>query len=134
MARLLLIDDDPALLSLLRRTLERAGYEVVTAPNGREGLQRLTTGPFDLLITDIVMPEMEGLELILKLRQSHPALRIIAISGGGQLRPASYLNLARLSGAMTVLAKPFELEELLAAVQKLLNSEPPTGTSPRALA
>ncbi len=133
MARLLLIDDDPALLSLLRRTLERAGYEVVTAPNGREGLQRLTTGPFDLLITDIVMPEMEGLELILKLRQSHPALRIIAISGGGQLRPASYLNLARLSGAMTVLAKPFELEELLAAVQKLLNSEPPTGTSPRAL-
>jgi CheY-like chemotaxis protein len=133
MARLLLIDDDPALLSLLRRTLERAGYEVVTAPNGREGLQRLTTGPFDLLITDIVMPEMEGLELILKLRQTHPALRIIAISGGGQLRPASYLNLARLSGAMTVLAKPFELEELLTAVQKLLTSEPPSGTSPRAL-
>ncbi len=131
MARLLLIDDDPALLLLLRRTLERSGYEVVTAPNGREGLQRLAAAPFDLLITDIVMPEMEGLELILKLRQTHPALRIIAISGGGQLRPASYLNLARLSGAMTVLAKPFELEELLGAVQKLLGLEtPPTAVQP----
>ncbi len=108
--------------SLFRRTLQRAGYETLEATDGRAGLDLLSRNPVDLLITDLIMPEMEGVELILQLRHSHPHLRIIAISGGGRVAPEGYLEVARACGAAKVLAKPFEIEQLLSCVKELLES------------
>jgi CheY-like chemotaxis protein len=122
MPRLLLIDDDDEMRSMLRRILQRAGYETLEAADGRAGLDLLRHNPVDLLITDIIMPDMEGIELILQLRQINPNLHIIAISGGGRLAPENYLELAKACGATNVLAKPFEIEQLLSSVKELLES------------
>lgn len=126
--RILLVEDDDALRLTLRRSLERAGYETVEAAHGREALARLAEGPVDLVITDIVMPEMEGVELILQLRRSHPRLPVIAMSGGGRTGGDEYLKLARAGGAAKLLAKPFKPEQLLLAVREVLSSpDPATG-------
>lgn len=113
---ILLVDDDADLRSLLRRTLLRAGYSVHEAENGREGLNVLALSPVDVVVTDIIMPDMEGVEFILLLRRTRPSLRVIAMSAGGRLSPDSYLDLARRSGAIRTLAKPFDLEDFLAVL------------------
>lgn len=120
MKRLLLIDDEPELRFALKRGLERAGWEVVEAEDGRSALRVLAEQEVDLVITDILMSDIEGIELILSLQRSHQGLPIIAMSGGGRLMPESYLKLARASGASKVLAKPFEISELTGAVRELL--------------
>jgi DNA-binding NtrC family response regulator len=135
MARILLIDDDESVRTILYLTLVHAGHDVVEARNGREGLDLFRQGGVDLVITDIVMPEKEGFEVLMKIQKRNPALKIIAISGGGLHNAAHYLHTAKLLGAAKVLAKPFSNESLMAAVNELLglpspNVERPTPKAP----
>lgn len=117
MARLLLIDDDTLVRQTLEQALARAGYAVFAAGNGREGLAVLDRETVDLVITDIIMPEAEGIETIRELRRRAPAIPIIAISGGGQTGRLDFLGIAQQFGAAHVLAKPFTLATLIAAVE-----------------
>jgi len=123
MARILIIEDEIQLGGALRHMLERAGYEVVEARNGREGVHHFRAMPPDLVITDILMPEQEGLETIRALRQTCPAIKIIAISGGGQKRTLNFLFVAEKLGAQRTLWKPFRRQELLEAVRELLGED-----------
>jgi CheY-like chemotaxis protein len=120
MARILLIEDNDAIRTLLRENLELAGHTVIEARDGNEGLDLFRRAGADLVVTDIVMPEREGLEVLRALRTSHPSLKVIAISGGGQGSGAAYLDAARLLGAAKVLLKPFPTAVLLAAIDELL--------------
>ncbi|MEX0741267.1 MAG: response regulator [Phycisphaeraceae bacterium] len=122
MARILLIDDDELLRGMVHKTLQRAGFEVVDACDGKVGLERMDEGHFDLVITDMVMPEQEGIETVLALRAKHPQLPILAISGGGRGKPGDYLAMASKLGAAGTLAKPFDNDELIAVVKELLGS------------
>jgi DNA-binding NtrC family response regulator len=134
MARILLIEDDESVRTVLYLTLVHVGHDVIEARNGREGLDLFRRSRVDLVITDIVMPEKEGFEVLMKIRKRNPALKIIAISGGGLHNAAHYLHTAKLLGAAKVLAKPFSNEALMAAVNELLelpasNIEHPTPKS-----
>ena len=120
MALILIIDDDFKIREVLRQILERAGYEVMEASDGQEGISLYRERQADLVITDIVMPRKDGLETITDLRIEFPGSKIIAISGGGRLDPKTYLELAEGFGADRLLTKPFGHEELLEAVQDLL--------------
>ncbi len=120
MARILIIDDDVQMRSRLRQMLEREGYEVEEANNGKVALRAYKENPADLVITDIIMPEKEGLEIIRELRKDYPDVKVIAISGGGHISPDEYLYLAKAFGAQCVFAKPFERRELIEAVQELI--------------
>lgn len=124
MACILLMDDDEAVRNLLARALRESGYEVVEAGDGREGVRLFRTAPSDLVITDLVMPEKEGIETILELRQDFPDLKVIAISGGGEHGQQGYLQAARLLGANRTLSKPFQLDALLTAVREVLREAP----------
>ena len=115
MASILIIDDEAGVRALLRTVLEMAGYEVTEATNGREGLERYRHRPSDLIITDIGMPEMNGLELTLALTGQFLDAKVIAISGVGGDQNA--LNLAKLLGARHILQKPFSMPQLLKAVR-----------------
>src|SRR5262249_10790088 len=119
MCRIVLIDDDEPFRNMLTKTLVRAGHEVREAKNGRIGLEVCEDSPPDLVITDLVMPEQEGVATIMELRRCHPKVKIIAISGGGRHLPLSYLEIARHLGAEETLAKPFSHEEILEAIDRL---------------
>ena len=122
MAQVLLIDDDPAVRSVLRDVLKHLGHHVFTAVDGNLGLARATKNSLDLVITDIVMPDKEGLEVILELRRDLPEVKIIAISGGGErIGSGDYLELAKQFGAHRVLRKPFRIAELHQTLDELLN-------------
>ena len=125
MARILLADDDPLVRETLRHALESSGHDVVEASNGTKALAAFEAHVIDLVITDIVMPETEGIETIIELRRRRPDLKIIAISGGSGVNDVDYLGLARKFGAREVLSKPFRKSQILAAVDGALAS---TGT------
>jgi CheY-like chemotaxis protein len=120
MTRILVIDDEPYILLMLKKLLEKEGYEVDIAINGDEGIKMFSKYPADIIITDIVMPEKEGLETIREFKQINPDLKIIAISGGGRIDSNEYLDSARLFGAARVFRKPFRQREMVDAVQELL--------------
>jgi len=120
MARILIINDNVQTLNMLHQMLEREGYEVMEAPDGKEGLRRYRETPTDLIITDIIMPEKEGIETIMELRRDFPDVKIIAMSGGGRLDPGQYLSMAKSFGAQYTFTKPVEREKLLKAVKELL--------------
>jgi DNA-binding response OmpR family regulator len=120
MAKILVIDDEPSILLMIKKMLEKAGHEVDMALNGREGMQLFERNKADLLITDIIMPEKEGLETIVEMRKSYPDLKIIAISGGGRISADGYLPGAKLLGANMVFQKPLVQKELIEAVSFLL--------------
>ena len=120
MRRILIIDDEPYILLMLKKMLERAGYEIDLASNGREGMAVFEQDSADLVITDIIMPDKEGLELILEMKKKRPELKIIAMSGGGRISPESYLECARHFGAEKVFQKPFRQKEIVSAVKELL--------------
>ncbi len=120
MARILVVDDDIQILEMLRQTLEREGYEVIGSPDGKEGLRLYREAPTDLIITDLIMPEKEGIEMIMELRRDFPDVKIIAISGGGRVGPENYLSIAKQLGAMHTFTKPVGREELLGVVRELL--------------
>ena len=120
MPRILLIDDDPNLRTVICRSLVQAGYEVSEASDGKCGLALHQACPADLIITDIVMPETEGLEVLMALKNWLSKAKVLVISGGGLGGACDYLRTAQLLGADAVLAKPFTVEELLAAVARLM--------------
>jgi two-component system response regulator (stage 0 sporulation protein F) len=111
MATILIIDDEEPIRALLRTTLEAAGYEVTEAPNGRIGLELYRHRPTDLVITDIVMPEMNGLDLILELTRAFLNVKVIAISGASDTE--NTLDAAKLLGVRHTLHKPFSMNALL---------------------
>ncbi|HYV95965.1 MAG TPA: response regulator [Gemmatimonadaceae bacterium] len=122
MAHILVVDDEVALRRVIAMMLTRRGYEVTAAENGARALKLAEQTTFDLVITDLVMPEKEGIETIMTLRKRAPELRIIAMSGGGQGASGTYLGLARQLGASATLAKPFAMDDLLGTVERVLNS------------
>jgi YesN/AraC family two-component response regulator len=122
MYKLLIIDDEPHILLMLKKMLERSGYEVDLAANGVEGINLFRKSNADLVITDIIMPEKEGLETIREMRRIKPDLKIIAMSGGGKVSADNYLEIARIFGASKIIEKPFTQKEIISAVRELLTS------------
>lgn len=112
-ATILIIEDHPSVRMLLARVLEDAGYQVYEAANGRQGLEQFHAQPVDLVITDLEMPEMTGLEVILELTRVRLHVKVIAISGG----PVDGLQEARLLGARQTFSKPLDLSALLHGIQ-----------------
>jgi CheY-like chemotaxis protein len=115
MATILIIDDEEIIRVLLRSALEEAGHEVTEAANGRQGLELYRHRPTDLVITDIVMPEMNGLDMLLALTREFLHAKVIAISGAGGEK--NDLDVAKLLGARQTFQKPFSLPHLLGAVR-----------------
>ena len=120
MTRIIVIDDDVQIRVLLKEILEQEGYDVVDAPDGLEGVRLYRENPADLVITDIIMPEKEGLEIIRELRTDFPEVKIMAMSGGGRIGPEPYLQIAERLGAKSILTKPIERDELIGAVREAL--------------
>ncbi|MEJ2102914.1 MAG: response regulator [Desulfobacterales bacterium] len=120
MARILIIDDEPQIRSMLRLMLERVGYEVAEAPDGIEGIRRYRENPADLIITDLIMPNKDGIGMIIDLKKEFPKVKIIAMSGGGVNRPEGYLDGAKKLGATRTLTKPIDRDEMLKAVKETL--------------
>ncbi len=112
----LVVDDDLAYRIYMRQFLELAGFDVLAEGNGRLALRRLEEQKVAVLVTDLVMPELEGLELIQIAKRAFPAMRIVAVSGGGSQGDAGYLRVAALTGAHATLQKPFTGGALVAAV------------------
>ena len=125
MAVILIIDDDHQFRKMLRKTLEHDGYEVLEASNGLEGVNIFKEHHADLVITDIIMPEQEGIETIAQLRKDYPTLKIIAMSGGGLIKPENYLNIAKKLFSQRTFQKPFDRKDFLTAVRELTH-EPDT--------
>jgi DNA-binding response OmpR family regulator len=119
-ARILVIDDDEQIRAMLRQMLERSGYKVAEAPDGKEGIRLFREKPADLVITDLIMPWGEGIETIMELKRDFPRVKVIAISGGGMFRPDDYLLAAKEFGADRTFTKPVKQNELLKAVRELL--------------
>jgi DNA-binding NtrC family response regulator len=115
MATVLIIDDEEIIRVLLRSALQAAGYEVTEATNGREGLELYRDRPADLVITDILMPELNGLDMLLELTREFLDAKVIAISGAGEER--NVLDVAKLFGARQTFQKPFSMPQLLSAVR-----------------
>ena len=123
MARILIIDDDNAILSFLKERLIYEGFNVLTASDGKEGMNLFNDNQVDLVITDIIMPDKDGFETIIELKRICPDIKIIAMSGMGLGMIDPCLKTAKFSGAEYALAKPFEISNLLTAVYELLKKE-----------
>ncbi|MDB6130795.1 MAG: Response regulator, CheY-like receiver [Verrucomicrobiales bacterium] len=121
MSRILLIEDDDSFRTMLGKTLTYFGHTVIEARNGKEGLELFPQACADLVITDLLMPEKEGLEVLMELRKMRPSAKIIAMSGGGRNSAADYLAIAKSMGAAKVLAKPFTNVVLIATINELLS-------------
>jgi DNA-binding response OmpR family regulator len=124
MKTILIIDDDTAVLELFCQFFEQSGFAVQQAENGKTGLIKMRQSQPDLIITDIMMPEMDGLEIIQEVRAHTPELPVIAISGGMRNATMNFLPHAKKFGAIRVFEKPVILSELLEAVCSLLSSDP----------
>ena len=123
MARILLIDDDEAVRAPTARLLELMGHEVLTAEHGEAGLRIWRQQGADLVITDVCMPGMNGLEVIVQLRAFAPDLAVLALSGGLESKRLDLLGTAALAGAIRTLEKPFTIQELRSAVDDLLQPQ-----------
>lgn len=117
---ILIVDDEASLRELLGQLLANAGYQVTEAEDGRKAGALLKEQTFELVITDIIMPERDGLEFLAEIHRKHPGLRVIAMTGGGHIPREQYVKLAKSLGAHTVLEKPFGNDKLLAAVAAAL--------------
>lgn len=124
MARILLIDDDYRILDLLRDVLLEAGHDCYCAGNGAIGFKALEELPFDLVVTDLIMPEAEGIETIMKIRKTGFHVPVLAISGGYLKVPGDLLNTAARLGADRTLNKPFDLDDFMRVVNELLAKRP----------
>ncbi len=123
MARILVVDDEAPIRGLLRQAFETSGYDVVEASDGSEAVRIFREDKIDLVITDIIMPDKEGLESIIDLKEIDQDVKIIAMSGGGRLEPHSYLQMASKFGAKKVFQKPLSIALLLVAVKELLETD-----------
>lgn len=119
---ILVIDDEELVRQTLESILREAGFDVATAANGEEGLKFLGDHAVDLVVTDILMPQKEGIETIVQMRKFHPHLGVVAISGGGRTRNLEPLKFARQLGADATIPKPFEPEDLVNAVRSVSDS------------
>jgi len=126
MESILIIDDEPQIRSMIRLILERAGYEVSEATDGAEGIRRFREKPSDLIITDLIMPNKDGIGMIIELKKDFPGVKVIAMSGGGLNRPEGYLRGAKKLGASFTLSKPINRQDLLRAVKDTLKGEAQT--------
>jgi len=122
MPAILIVDDDSMVRKMLVKVFQKEDYTTFEAPDGKSALKVYRDENIDVIITDIVMPDMEGIETIRELRKINPDVKIIAFSGGGSLAPGGYLKIAASMGARYTFQKPFDIHELKDAVKKLLNS------------
>jgi len=122
MALILIIDDEPQIRSMLKLMLERDGYDVAEAPDGIEGIRIYRQNPADLIITDLIMPNKDGIGVIIDLKKEFPNVKIIAMSGGGLNKPEGYLKGAKKLGAACTLTKPIDRGEMLRAIKDVLKS------------
>lgn len=134
MARILIIDDDPGFRFVLRHTLSTLGHTVHEAIDGKEALPWIESGTIDIAVIDIVMPDMDGFELLRKFRREsagRPApMKVIVMSGGTMIGKANYLRMAELLGANRTLAKPFPPETLIAVINELESPSEPAAILP----
>lgn len=121
MATVLVIDDDPHIRRVLRKAIEREGHSVVEAEDGKVALRRFVGEPADLVITDIYMPEMDGFEFLMRIRETFPETKLVAMSGGGVIAANEVLKAASALGAVAVIQKPFGLD----VVRKILSNFAP---------
>ncbi|WP_296819200.1 response regulator [Brevundimonas sp.] len=128
-AHILVIDDDPLVRLIASQMLSQAGYRVSVAEDGDEGVRQIETRPFDLVITDLIMPNKEGVETIREIKQRWPQVPMIAISSGGQLDAGYYLPLAKAMGATAVMQKPLRKETFLPLIEEVLAARPSAGFS-----
>jgi DNA-binding response OmpR family regulator len=120
MVKILMVEDNDAMAVMLEMTLVAGGYEVIRATDGNKALRLYDPQTIDLVLTDLVMPNKEGMELICELKRANPAVKIIAMSGGGFGNAHTYLATAERLGAVHTLAKPFSGDELFAALTSIL--------------
>lgn len=125
MKRILVIDDEAQVRNVIGRYLEHGGYEAVCVADAGEAIEAVRSQFFHLVITDILLPEKNGIELIADLDKELPGLKFIAISGGGQIPADLYLESARSQGATLSLMKPFDRADLLDAVEQLIGEKAP---------
>lgn len=119
----LIVEDDNELREMLKLSLHRRRITVLEATNGKEAIAHFKPSVTDLIVTDLIMPEEDGLKVIMTLRAVKPSLKVIAISGGGKAGPGSYLNMAKVLGADAVYSKPFSINDLINKIEELLTSE-----------
>lgn len=124
MSGILIVEDEKEIREMLKISLKRHKYTVLEAVDGKDAILHFKPSMTDLVITDLIMPDEDGLKVIMKLRELKPSIKIIAISGGGKVGPGSYLNLAKALGADAVFSKPFSINELIAKIKLLLQDEP----------
>ena len=120
MAHVLVVDDEDQMRKLIRLLLQQKGHTVVEASNGKKAIQHLQEAEIALVISDVVMPDMDGLELIREIRRTHQRIKILAISGAGREGPGLYLNIAEKFGADAILMKPFAPDQLIERVSALI--------------
>lgn len=125
MPGILIVEDDKDLREMLKVSLVRKRFMVLEAENGKDAIVHFKPAITDAVVTDIIMPEEDGLKVIMKLREMKPSLKIIAISGGGKAGPGSYLNLAKALGADAIYSKPFSINDMIARIEELLQIEQP---------
>jgi len=119
---ILLVEDDKLYRDFLKTILEDESYSIVEASNGIEALDKMKESSFDLVITDILMPEMDGLEMLVKMREGNIETKVIAISGGGaNVHPGSFLYASKILGVSATLTKPFNNEELIALIKEVIS-------------
>jgi CheY-like chemotaxis protein len=117
-ARVLIVDDDPAVLLTVQLVLSSSGYQVTTAPDGKRALFLMDKFDPDLVLTDLIMPEMDGVQTITEIRKTRPDLKIIAMSGGARMGNINILQKAKEVGANVVISKPFEMTELTSLIDE----------------
>lgn len=125
MANILIVEDDKDLREMLKASLLKKRFSVIEASNGNEALLRFKPSLTDLVITDLIMPDEDGLKVIIKIKELKPSTKIIAISGGGKAGPGNYLNLAKALGADEVFSKPFSITVMISKIEELLHLEQP---------
>ena len=122
MNTILLVEDDVACANMLRSALNTFGHQVVLAQDGQQALKLFDPQAMNVVIADLVLPVMDGMELIMQLQEREPSVRVIAMTGGGAGKPEAYLRMAERLGAVKTLAKPFPLEDLRLAVAECLDA------------
>jgi len=121
MIKILIVDDEVQICESLKIFLERNGYTISVAADGAEALNKISSETFNLVVMDIIMPEKDGVELLVEIRKDYKNLPVIAMTGGGRIGKQNYLQMAKALGASAVLTKPYDLDDFLMVINELLN-------------
>ncbi len=122
MTKILVIDDDDFIRGILCNALKKSNFEVIEATNGNEGVEKALSQTPDVVVTDILMPDKEGIETIMEIKEANQDIKIIAMSGGGAIKNMSFLDMAKKVGAQHVLSKPFKPNDLFTAINDVMDS------------